>query len=180
MQVVGGATIKEHYWALSYSWGQSGEIINLDSKKSKRLDEGQHTLVSKPCADRETEKTQVKFERLIQQMCMDFNIGYIWYDQKCIDQDDDDEKLREIKNMHKIYENARCTLVLIPELKVATSTANINAIPESNWSKRMWTLEEAYVSKSMLFVGQNAHLWSDGGVQVQGPTKYAKFLSNIR
>ncbi|KAI9253533.1 hypothetical protein BDA99DRAFT_540787 [Phascolomyces articulosus] len=34
----------------------------------------------------------VKFEGIIQQICQQFNIKYIWYDQLCINQDDKEEK----------------------------------------------------------------------------------------
>ncbi|KAI9271737.1 hypothetical protein BDA99DRAFT_500856, partial [Phascolomyces articulosus] len=57
----------------------------------------------------------VKFEVIIQQICQQFNIKYVWYDQLCINQDDKEEKYREIRNMHQIYENAYCTVALVPD-----------------------------------------------------------------
>ncbi|KAI9271752.1 hypothetical protein BDA99DRAFT_534224 [Phascolomyces articulosus] len=51
----------------------------------------------------------VKFEGIIQHICRQFNIKYIWYDQLCINQNDKEDKHREIRNMHHIYENACCT-----------------------------------------------------------------------
>ncbi|KAI9245231.1 hypothetical protein BDA99DRAFT_528307 [Phascolomyces articulosus] len=57
----------------------------------------------------------VKFEGIIQQICQQFNIKYIWCDQLCINQNNKEEKLREIRNMHHIYENAYCTVALVPE-----------------------------------------------------------------
>ncbi|KAI8144017.1 hypothetical protein BJV82DRAFT_74360 [Fennellomyces sp. T-0311] len=103
--------------------------------------------------DLKTKATRfVKFEGFIQQLCKYFGIQYIWYDQMCIDQNDHDAKVQEIRQMHLIYHHARCTLVLIPELNTRkdqnnADIANIDVIPESEWSKRIWTLEEAYMSK---------------------------------
>ncbi|KAI9271887.1 hypothetical protein BDA99DRAFT_595139 [Phascolomyces articulosus] len=57
----------------------------------------------------------VKFEGIIQQICQQFNIKYIWYDQLCINQDNKDEKQHEIRNIHHIYENAYCTVALVPD-----------------------------------------------------------------
>ncbi|KAI9251355.1 hypothetical protein BDA99DRAFT_541347 [Phascolomyces articulosus] len=56
-----------------------------------------------------------KFEPVIQQICQQFNIKYIWYDQLCINQNNKKEKQREIRNMHQIYENAYCAVALVPE-----------------------------------------------------------------
>ncbi|KAI9264150.1 hypothetical protein BDA99DRAFT_508538, partial [Phascolomyces articulosus] len=57
----------------------------------------------------------VKFEGIIQQICQQFNIKYIWYDQLCINQDNKEEKQNEIRNMHQVYENAYCTVALVPD-----------------------------------------------------------------
>ncbi|KAI8144009.1 hypothetical protein BJV82DRAFT_74164 [Fennellomyces sp. T-0311] len=185
MQVVPGSEVDDHYWTLSYSWSQSGEMIERSDGEYDRIDESKHKIVtyerhiaitktkvkSKWWSHRqratELQKTplimNVNFERIIQRICKDFDIKYIWYDQMCIDQDDHDAKVREIRQMHLIYKNSRCTLALIPELEVTADLgyrANVDIIPESQWSKRIWTLEEAYMSKSILFVGRNVHIWS--------------------
>ncbi|KAI9243357.1 hypothetical protein BDA99DRAFT_577522, partial [Phascolomyces articulosus] len=94
----------------------------------------------------------VKFEVIIQQLCQQFNIKYIWYDQLCINQDNQEEKQREIHNMHHIYENAYCTVALVPDY----SRSNFAIIPSTKeYFKRLWTLEEAIKSKRILFVGRN-------------------------
>ncbi|KAI8142998.1 hypothetical protein BJV82DRAFT_613033 [Fennellomyces sp. T-0311] len=84
--------------------------------------------------------------------------------------------MREIKQMHRIYQNAHCTLALVPELGCWPlsqgsnhenssewwgESANVHVLPNTEWCKRIWTLEEAYVSKSILFVGLNVHIWAD-------------------
>ena len=122
MKVIPGSSINEHYWTLSYSWSQSGEIIHKGNEEYERVDEGQHQIVSHRYGDknltagqqdiprywpsgetseniyrlvnRNTEELRVKridgatktiryvrFEELIQQICKDFRIKYIWFDQ---------------------------------------------------------------------------------------------------
>ncbi|KAI9277164.1 hypothetical protein BDA99DRAFT_532244 [Phascolomyces articulosus] len=52
----------------------------------------------------------VKFEGIIQQICRQLNIKYLWYDQRRINQEDKKEKQREISIMHHIYSNSICTV----------------------------------------------------------------------
>ncbi|KAI9271653.1 hypothetical protein BDA99DRAFT_556877 [Phascolomyces articulosus] len=94
---------------------------------------------------------QVKFEGIIQKICQQFNIKYIWYDQLCIDQNNKEEKHHEIRNMHHIYEHAYCTVALVPDYPRNHSLrAN-----EQQYFNRLWTLEEAIKSKRLIFVGKN-------------------------
>ncbi|KAI8138781.1 hypothetical protein BJV82DRAFT_629777 [Fennellomyces sp. T-0311] len=180
MQVVPGSSVTDPYWALSYSWNQSGEIFKTGDEKYDRIDQGKHQIIScqtsiesiggveRTFVDTTTEETRlVKFEELIKQMCHDFGIQYLWYDQMCIDQSDHDAKMQEIQQMHLIYKNAYCTLVLMPELKIIGKSrfgrrfANPDVIAKSEWCKRAWTLEEAYMSRDMLIVGNDVYIWSD-------------------
>ncbi|KAI8139345.1 hypothetical protein BJV82DRAFT_659891, partial [Fennellomyces sp. T-0311] len=182
MQVVKGSDISEGYFALSYSHNWSGYVISGENgKDSIREDDGLHKLVvyeekvdkrrltrgrKKPHPLTRTVK-HVKFEAIIQQICKDFNIKYIWYDQMCINQSDHDEKMRELKEMYLVYRHAHCTIALIPELraysprdKTGVKWMSVYDIAGSEWGKRAWTLEEALVSRNLLFVGRNVHLWS--------------------
>ncbi|KAI9262236.1 hypothetical protein BDA99DRAFT_510635 [Phascolomyces articulosus] len=63
----------------------------------------------------------VKFEQIIQQLCRQFDIEYIWYDQLCIDHDDNTTtktaiKRKELRQMHQIYSHADYTLAMVPEM----------------------------------------------------------------
>ncbi|KAI9271670.1 hypothetical protein BDA99DRAFT_556892 [Phascolomyces articulosus] len=100
----------------------------------------------------------VKFEGIIQQICQQFNIKYIWYDQLCINQDNKEEKHHEISHMHHLYENAYCTVALVPDFCQPDF-----ALDESKhlYFKRLWTLEEAIKSERLLFVGRNTHQYGD-------------------
>ncbi|KAI9265213.1 hypothetical protein BDA99DRAFT_536695 [Phascolomyces articulosus] len=114
----------------------------------------------------------VRFEGIIQQLCKDFNIKYLWYDQLCINQHDQNEKQLEIRKMHQIYSNAYCTVAFVPEFRVQQKHHNIKPnipnflraqqlLQQHTWAKRLWTLEEAILSKKLLIVGGNVHMWDE-------------------
>ncbi|KAG2222360.1 hypothetical protein INT45_009833 [Circinella minor] len=179
MKVVQGSEVHEGYCALSYSWNQSGEITKNEITGNKeRIDQGKHRIifpakmVRKKPRGRKRIPRKVKFvtfERLIQEICKDFNIKYIWYDQMCIDQTNDEEKHGQISQMHHIYRNAYCTIALVPELgtdlcqylyrEFWRSNISYSSLIHSQWMKRMWTLEETIISSKMLFVGYDHHYW---------------------
>ncbi|KAG2222359.1 hypothetical protein INT45_009832 [Circinella minor] len=122
MVVVQSSEVQEGYCALSYSWNQSGKVVkNVTTGNTERNDEGKHKIVYPATRLQKILKflkltKSVTFEKVIQEICKDFNIKYIWYDQMCINQNDDEEKRCEIRQMHKIYKNAHCTIALVPEL----------------------------------------------------------------
>ncbi|KAI9259568.1 hypothetical protein BDA99DRAFT_513568 [Phascolomyces articulosus] len=117
----------------------------------------------------------VTYDGILQQICQDFQIDYLWYDKLCINQTNKAEKLREIKQMHLIYSNARFTVALVPEVNItnpadferpdpyaktkARKKAHDIIMSKSQWSKRSWTFEELMMSKRILIVGRNVHAW---------------------
>lgn len=141
------------YSTLSYSWSQVGKIYEKD--------EPIHNFYG-------NKKTleNINFKELIQCICKKLNISYLWMDQLCINQKDKKDKKKEIKNMHKIYFKARYTIVLIPELvdnrsfwKKILNAQNIESklsiIKNSIWYTRIWTLEETFLSKTLIFIGDD-------------------------
>ena len=177
MKVVKGSEVHEGYCTLSYSWNQSGETRkDAITGKSYRVDEGKHKIIFpgktvriKPRGRKRIPRRIkfVKFEALIQEICKDFNVKYIWYDQLCINQGDEEEKHGEIRQMHKIYKNAYCAVALVPELKtmsdrptqVFISGADSQTLLNTQWVSRMWTLEEALMSSRLLYIGCDNHCW---------------------
>ncbi|KAI9262347.1 hypothetical protein BDA99DRAFT_605232 [Phascolomyces articulosus] len=134
----------------------------------------------------------VTYEELLQQICKDFEIEYLWYDKICIDQSDDETKLREIKQMHKIYSNGCYTVAIVPEIHIydpkdfetinpvfdgteASAEAWADMVQKSLWWKRSWTLEETMSSKRILVVGTDTHFWQHSLQTCDIPTTYDDF-----
>ncbi|KAI9261544.1 hypothetical protein BDA99DRAFT_572461 [Phascolomyces articulosus] len=168
MVTVPGSSVSESYNALSYSWNQAGDISKKDKMDNKKIMEITH-LWRTDSSPSPQQEVSLSFKNLIQRICKEFGIQYIWFDQLCINQQDGPEKQEELKNLHCIYGNAKYTVVLIPELSydqlekkdAKVKVTDLGVIATSEWSKRVWTLEESYMSRQMLFVGRNIHLWSN-------------------
>ncbi|KAI9262410.1 hypothetical protein BDA99DRAFT_537754 [Phascolomyces articulosus] len=194
-KTVPGTEAKDGYCALSYCWDQSGEVVERDDGSGEYdcIDNSKHCIVDgcnvdkdllvlsdkekrdghvircKPVCETTTVK-DVSYNELLQQLCKDFQIHYLWYDKLCIDQSNREIKLKEIKQMHRIYSNALYTIALVPEVHInepedfdeynphcgtkALFYANENMM-RSHWYKRSWTLEEVMRSKYILVVAND-------------------------
>ncbi|KAI7848083.1 heterokaryon incompatibility protein-domain-containing protein [Circinella umbellata] len=186
------------YHTISYSWEQSGKVVprNDGSGEYDLIDHGKHCIVEDynlyydgiinstlkddthvTWCQPESEGARIRdvtYNQLLQQLCKDFQVDYVWYDKLCINQSDSKAKSYEIKQMHKIYRNARYTIVMIPEAvridqedfqqKIIRPHSDapdqvIDAIMESSWWKRSWTLEEVMMSKNILIVGTDINFF---------------------
>ncbi|KAI9268263.1 hypothetical protein BDA99DRAFT_505334 [Phascolomyces articulosus] len=196
-----GTQAKNGYHTLSYCWEQSGEVVRKvqnynDHEEYDLVDNGKHCIIeyaqekqpnkfsqifrrhrSRPSStEKELVQRKVTYDQLVQQMCKDFGIKYIWYDKICIDQSSKKAKQVELKQMHRIYGNACYTLALIPEVhihdpkdfdqdKIAPNhghTAYEKVLIDmkgSHWWDRSWTLEEVMTSQNILIVGKDTHIW---------------------
>ncbi|KAI9262406.1 hypothetical protein BDA99DRAFT_74504 [Phascolomyces articulosus] len=197
-KTVSGKEAKNGYCTISYCWEQSGEVVkkNDGSGEYDLVDNAEHCIVygydinkdrilssTKEGAmyvnvcqaiNEDTAVFGVEFEGVLQQICTDFDIDYIWYDKVCINQSDKAAKIREIKQMHNIYKNARYAVALVPEIMIydpdnvaredfrrgtVAMCQALDDITQSRWWKRSWTLEEVMSSQRILFVGTNTHFW---------------------
>ncbi|KAI9252324.1 heterokaryon incompatibility protein-domain-containing protein, partial [Phascolomyces articulosus] len=199
MKLVPGSTVNEGYCALSYTWNQLGDHTTINKNIGKTIehkDLGKHKIIFPAYTVRQKPRGRkrirrkvrfVTFEGLIQRICKDFNIKYIWYDQTCINQRDRKEKQGQLHGRHLIYSNAYCTLALIPEFQVKSenvivrkNNSNLQTINsksteriskyrryfisnkhifDSQWMKNTWTMQEVLSSKRLLLIGQNVHSW---------------------
>ncbi|KAI9278820.1 hypothetical protein BDA99DRAFT_554423 [Phascolomyces articulosus] len=163
---VPGKQVETGYCTLSFVWEQSGDVVQKENVRVKFL----------PATRSKATIKHVTYEELLQQICKDFEIEYLWYDKICIAQSDDEIKLREIKKMHKIYGNACYTVVIVPEVHIydpkdfdtidpvyddiqASTDAWVDIIRKSLWWKRSWTLEDTMTSKRILVIGTGTQFW---------------------
>ncbi|KAI9249697.1 hypothetical protein BDA99DRAFT_215790 [Phascolomyces articulosus] len=213
---VPGKQVKTGYCALSYVWEQSGDAVQKENGEYDCIDKGRHCIVEGYDMEKgdlttmtltEEEKYEIQFipltrsmatikhvtyEELLRQICKDFEIEYLWYDKICINQSDDEIKLREIKQMHKIYGNACYTVAVVPEVHVydpkdfdiiaplyedieASTKAWSDMTQKSLWWKRSWTLEETMLSKRILVIGTDTHFWQHSFHTCDIPTAYNPF-----
>ena len=90
-----GALLK--WCALSYCWGNEGTSMTTRATLQSRL-------------------MSVKFDELPRTLreailvCQRLNVSYIWIDSLCIVQDDEEEKMHDVKHMPDVYGQAFITL----------------------------------------------------------------------
>ncbi|KAI8139913.1 hypothetical protein BJV82DRAFT_625466 [Fennellomyces sp. T-0311] len=161
MTVVPGSEAVDGYCALSYSWTWGGERVVLADGRQDVKDEGHHVVVT------QDGQKHVHFEGCLQQLCKDFGIDYLWYDRQCVNIGDATEKIQSLRNMYNTYSNALFTVALVPEMAALDRVSDtktlaqcLDQILESEWCQRVWLLAEAMISKKILFVGKDVHIWS--------------------
>ncbi|KAI9262298.1 hypothetical protein BDA99DRAFT_537638 [Phascolomyces articulosus] len=217
---VPGKQVETGYCALSYVWEQSGDVVQKENGEYDCIDNEGHCIIEGYDMNKgdlttmtpiEEEKCEVQFlpstrskatikhvtyEELLQQICKDFQIEYLWYDKICIDQFNNKIKLREIKQMHKIYGNACYTVAIVPEVHIhdpkdfdtidplcenteASSKAWVDMAQRSLWWKRSWSLEETMSSKRILVIGTDTHFWQHSFHTCNTPTTDDAFSSRM-
>ena len=96
---------------------------------------------------------------------------FAWIDQECINQTSDADKKTEIKRMREYYRNAAITFVMVPEWsttftwelpgfvvegkQAANAIAEVKALERTVWASRVWTAQEALLSRRVVFVGKS-------------------------
>ncbi|KAL3595852.1 hypothetical protein FPOAC2_10222 [Fusarium poae] len=108
-------------------------------------------------------------ERIIATVDRVLKHRYYWVDRWCIDQESYEDKEREVPKMKDYYSNAECTLIL-PGVEFPAELAQLktdgikvqlfkpelaqqvkNIWRDCQWTRRCWTLQEAYMSKQCIF-----------------------------
>ncbi|KAI7847170.1 hypothetical protein BDC45DRAFT_611219 [Circinella umbellata] len=150
----------------------ASEVVS-DSHEEYMMDFKDHVLFCVPQSET-TRIRYVTYDELLQQVCKDFQVEYVWYDKVCIDQKDNKAKSKEIKQMHRIYHNACYTIAMIPEAALndpkdfehnVFATGHrahdmlLTYVWESCWFKRSWTLEEVMMARRILIVGANTNMF---------------------
>lgn len=98
-------------------------------------------------------------------------ITAIWIDQLCVKQDSIEDKQAEIPKMAEYYEGAAVCIALLKEADISETCfgrgkrdiphvmdmwqATLQAVDQSVWKSRVWTYQEAALSKNLLLVGKD-------------------------
>lgn len=101
-------------------------------------------------------------EEVLDIMCkyaLEIGFQYIWVDKYCIDQNDNNEKNKEIPKMRSYYMNAQGTIVWLHDIEDINDDMN-----KAEWMERLWTLQEWELSKYKWILTKNG--------------KYIKFKEN--
>ncbi|KHE83158.1 HET-domain-containing protein [Neurospora crassa] len=151
----------DSYIALSYVWGNQPLVENKGSR------------VLPTHAPKVIEDAMIVVKELGQQ--------YLWVDQYCINQHDDQDKHAQIKNMDRIYEGSYATIVAFSGVDSSSGLPGVSGTPRmpqhrftsskvtllgftpsitrqsfeaSIWMKRGWTFQEALLSRRLLIFTQ--------------------------
>lgn len=156
-RAVGSLESHANYVALSYVWGEvsSNNLPLVNSRLPKRLPQ--------------TVEDAIKVTK-------ELGFRYLWVDQYCINQEDGEEKHRQIKQMHCIYYHAQVTIVQgagsdsnygLPGVGnrhrnpqhagtiqgytlVSIGKSPREYIESSPWMARGWTYQELFCSNELL------------------------------
>ncbi|KAI9276760.1 hypothetical protein BDA99DRAFT_531855 [Phascolomyces articulosus] len=143
MKVVYGSEVNEGCCALSYPWNQSGDTFtDTIIGKAKRVDRGKHEIISYNSIfpdmnipeDRLFDLKSMKLSKVFQIMA-DKN----YYFQKSIKYVKFESIVQWICQQFNIN-NTYCTVVLLPELRMAKIRPLITLREE--YFQQLWTLEE--------------------------------------
>ena len=108
---------------------------------------------------------------------------YFWMDTLCVPLTPKDYRRNAIKNMRSVYSRATRVLVLDAELMRSTMQSNpeekLSRITCSTWIRRLWTLQEAALARSIYFqFAGEAVIILDDPSPTPGETSYARWYDN--
>ncbi|KAK3385599.1 heterokaryon incompatibility protein-domain-containing protein [Podospora didyma] len=152
----------DDYFALSYVWGAPSRFPTSEAKSGRR---GELVLPSTSIPAVITDAMTV---------VVALGKRYLWVDKYCIDQDNHDAKLQEIRTMDHIYRGAYATIVAASGPDASYGLAGVSrertrermtaqvstgmtfvsglsalrpALDKSTWTTRGWTYQEAVLSR---------------------------------
>ncbi len=171
------------YVALSYLWG-GAQNFTLNETNTRQLHK---RFGLRPFLQGLIPKTIRDAMLVVQQM----GERYLWVDALCIQQDDQIEKHSQIEMMDRIYGNAVATLAaadslnanagipgvrpgsrkiiqLVAELQngdnLLAHLPDVNAIEETPWNRRAWTLQERLLSRRLMIFEGGRLTWRCRGM----------------
>lgn len=121
-----------YYTCISHRWNSHKDIVKLKGMEWDAIGINSNDL----------EKLRKKL----------YNSGnrFIWIDNLCINQDNLEEKSKEIKNMGDYYKNAYRTIVLLNGIGNKSNIINTNN-ELTEWFNRVWIMQEVILSPNVIF-----------------------------
>ncbi|KAH7350397.1 heterokaryon incompatibility protein-domain-containing protein, partial [Pyrenochaeta sp. MPI-SDFR-AT-0127] len=156
------------YVALSYVWGPPSEFA-----------EENYVFPSLPAQRSRTIEDAISVTKRL-------GFRYLWVDRYCINQNDPEHKMRQIRQMGAIYSSAALTIVAaagngpkhgLPGISlprqvsmpygqvvgsvalVLTTVAAVEDVYNTTWAYRAWTFQEGYLSRRRLFFTDSTMLY---------------------
>jgi len=150
-----GKSDVKNYGVASYVWG-AGDLSKSDKEKLSKLKLNEMW----DNVEYENQLNPSGYRALIKaiETCKLLGINYLWMDQLCTNQGDNEDKNREVPKMRQYYSNSSMTLMSID----GNLRSNDNLLPSlpdtlkkiisSKWFTRSWTFQEGWLSKQTVFM----------------------------
>jgi len=156
-KVIKEKTGVKNYAILSYVWGDNSDKNKLIKEEKEKLDSLWEN--SKLGYENKVNRLGYKSWQKAIEACQhpNLSINYLWMDQLCINQSDNEEKEQEVPKMRQYYSNAAVTLIGI-QAKAKTDDEELDLldilkrITCSEWFTRSWTFQEGWLSKWTIFM----------------------------
>jgi hypothetical protein len=133
--------ICDHYTALSYVWGDPNDTTSI-------LVEEYPLRVTK------------SLERALRHLRDEKRYLNVWADGVCINQNDEDEKSKQVQQMGRVYETAHHTVIFLGECEPATEVALFRCLSHYEKGSRIGTdLEILKVVKQLLHCSWFYRVW---------------------
>ena len=168
--------------ALSYVWGMQ-QTITCTKDYIERLHEPRFL------ASTNTHIPQTIRDAIT--VCKDVGVPLLWVDALCIQQDNTTEMIEQVRNMHRVYENAAFTIVALSGDSAEAGIAGVEdgsrkkqtvikvqgfelileelplegVLPSTRWATRAWTYQEFVLApKRVVFASDMVYFVCSHGV----------------
>lgn len=153
---------------------QPTRLYDAHEGKIRKRIQAQHYLALSYCWGEWPEENNDALEARLKMLSKRLAVRYFWVDRWCINQQDEVEKACEMANMRDYYIGASgCVVLAGPEAEpfqclprhngailsayqqILLNSAGLQSLIRSRWATRVWTLQEALLSRQLVYSVQN-------------------------